>query len=335
VLALVAFAGNSVLCRLALVLTDIDPASFSSIRLASGAVTLWLIVRCRRGCPELGGSWSSASALFVYAAAFSFAYVTLPTGAGELLLFGAVQATMIGAGLWAGERMSTGQWGGFVLALGGLVTLLLPGLSSPPLGGSLLMLAAGLAWGIYSLQGRHRDDPSGATAGNFLRTLPLAELLSLTTWPWAWMDGPGIAYAMLSGALASGVGYAVWYDALRGLTAARAATVQLTVPVLAALGGGAFLGEPITVRQVIAAAAILSGVALVLLGRYSHQVSLEARHTAAHGELIPELKQCHLTPCQPYFHQSSIGSSRSVHAKPLFYSRCTNANVEEAVCDFR
>ncbi|MDP3092919.1 MAG: DMT family transporter [Nitrospira sp.] len=153
-LALAAFAGNSVFCRLALTSTDIDPASFSSIRLVSGAVTLWLIVRCRRGRSELGGSWSSAGALFVYAAAFSFAYVTLPTGAGALLLFGAVQATMIGAGLWAGERMSTGQWGGFVLALVGLVALLLPGLSAPPLGGSVLILAAGLAWGIYSLQGR-------------------------------------------------------------------------------------------------------------------------------------------------------------------------------------
>jgi drug/metabolite transporter (DMT)-like permease len=266
-LALAAFAGNSVFCRLALVHTDIDPASFSSIRLASGAVTLWLTVRCRRGRPEFGGSWSSASALFVYAATFSFAYVTLPTGAGALLLFGAVQATMIGAGLWAGERMSTGQWGGLVLALAGLVALLIPGLSAAPLGGSVLMLAAGLAWGIYSLQGRHRDDPAGATAGNFLRTLPLTGLLSVTAWPWMRLDGAGALYAVLSGALASGVGYAVWYAALRGLTATRSATVQLTVPILAALGGVAFLGEPITVRQLIAAAAILSGVTLVLLGR--------------------------------------------------------------------
>ena len=266
-LALAAFAGNSVFCRLALTSTEIDPASFSSIRLASGAVTLWLIVRCRRGRPELGGSWSSAGALFIYAASFSFAYVTLPTGAGALLLFGAVQATMIGAGLWAGERMSTGQWGGLVLALAGLVALLLPGLSSPPLGGSVLMLAAGLAWGIYSLQGRHRDDPAGATAGNFLRTLPLTGLLSVAAWPWMRLDGAGALYAVLSGALASGVGYAVWYAALRGLTATRSATVQLTVPILAALGGVAFLGEPITVRQLIAAAAILSGVTLVLLGR--------------------------------------------------------------------
>lgn len=269
-LALAAFAGNSVLCRLALTRTDIDPASFSSIRLASGVVTLWLIVRCRRARPELGGSWSSASALFIYAASFSFAYVTLPTGAGALLLFGAVQAMMIGAGLWAGERMSLGQWGGFALALGGLIALLLPGLSSPSLGGSALMVAAGLAWGMYSLQGRHRDDPVAATAGNFLRTLLLTGLMSLAAWPWMRLDGAGALYAILSGGLASGVGYAVWYAALRGLTATYAATVQLTVPVLAALGGVAFLGEPITLRLVIAAAAILGGVALVLFRRTVH-----------------------------------------------------------------
>lgn len=266
-LALVAFAGNSVLCRLALAHTAIDPASFSSIRLASGAVTLWLIVRCRGRSSELSGSWLSAGALFVYAATFSFAYITLPTGAGALLLFGAVQATMIGAGLWAGERMSSGQWGGLIVALGGLVALMLPGLSSPPFGGSVLMLTAGAAWGIYSLQGRRSDDAAGATAGNFLRTLPLTGLLSVAAAPWAQMDELGIAYAVLSGALASGVGYAVWYSALRGLTATRAATVQLTVPVLAALGGMAFLSEPITVRFVMAATAVLGGIALVLLAR--------------------------------------------------------------------
>lgn len=270
-LALTAFAANSVLCRLALTSTDIDPATFSSIRLASGAVTLWLIVRCRRVRPELGGSWSSAGALLIYAASFSFAYVTLPTGAGALLLFGAVQATMIGAGLCAGERMSPGQWGGFILALGGLVALLLPGHSFLSLGGSLLMLAAGLAWGIYSLQGRHRDDPAGATAGNFLRTLPLAGLLSVAGWPWMRWDGPGVFYAVLSGArLRPAWAMRSGMRALRWLTATHAATVQLTVPVLAALGGVVFLGEPVTARQVIAAAAIFGGVALILLRRTAH-----------------------------------------------------------------
>lgn len=267
VFALLAFAGNSLLCRLALARTAIDAASFSTLRLAAGAVALWLIVRFRRGRPELGGTWSSAGALFVYAAAFSLAYVTLPAGAGALLLFGAVQATMIGAGLWAGERMSVGQWAGFAVALGGLVVLLLPGLSSPPLGGSILMLAAGVAWGIYSLQGRRLDDPTGSTAENFLRTLPLAGLLSLTAWPWMRVDGAGALYALLSGALASGGGYAVWYAALRGLTATQAATVQLTVPVLAAVGGVTFLGEPITWRLTLAASAVLGGVASILLSR--------------------------------------------------------------------
>lgn len=152
------------------------------------------------------------------------------------------------------------------MALGGLVTLVLPGLSSPSLGGSVLMLAAGVAWGIYSLQGRRLDDPASATAGNFLRTLPLTGLLSATTWSWMRMDGVGVLYAVLSGALASGVGYAVWYTALRGLTATSAATVQLTVPILAALGGVTFLDEPMTLRLVMAASAILGGVALVLLG---------------------------------------------------------------------
>lgn len=266
-LALVAFAANSVLCRLALLHSAIDPASFSSIRLASGAVALWIIVRCRRGRAGLGGSWSSAGALFVYAASFSFAYVTLQAGVGALLLFGAVQITMIGAGMWAGERMITGQWGGLVIALGGLVTLVLPGLSAPPFGGAALMLTAGLAWGIYSLQGRGLEDPIGATAGNFLRTIPLTGLLSATTLSWTRIDEWGIAYAMLSGALASGAGYAVWYAALRGLTATRAAIVQLTVPVLAAFGGVVILNEPITLRFVLAAATVLGGIAVVLLIR--------------------------------------------------------------------
>lgn len=266
-LALVAFASNSVLCRLALTDTDMDPASFSSIRLLSGAITLWLIVRLRGRNFDAGGSWASAGALFIYAVAFSFAYVTLPAGTGALLLFGAVQATMIGAGWRAGERMSSAQWGGFITALGGLVALLLPGLSSPSLGGSVSMLAAGAAWGIYSLRGRRLGDPSGETAGNFLRTLPLTGLLSLTTGPWMRIDEVGVLYAVLSGALASGVGYAVWYAALRGLTATQAATVQLTVPVLAAFGGVMFLGEMISLRLALAAFAVLGGIALVLLAK--------------------------------------------------------------------
>jgi drug/metabolite transporter (DMT)-like permease len=222
---------------------------------------------------SVSGSWPSAAALFAYAAAFSFAYVSLPTGVGALLLFGAVQATMILAGLRDGERMGGRQITGLVLALGGLGYLMLPGLSAPPLGGSLLMLAAGIAWGVYSLRGRGRGrgtaDPIGATAGNFLRAAPLGIGLSAAALPWLQVDAVGAGYAVLSGALASGAGYAVWYAALRGLAATHAATVQLSVPVIAAAGGALLLDEPVTLRLAFASVAILGGIALVVLGRSS------------------------------------------------------------------
>lgn len=267
-LAMVAFAGNSLLCRLALKHTRIDPASFTSVRILSGALSLWVIVRVRRGGASSGvGSWPSAFALFAYAAAFSFAYVSLPAAAGALLLFGSVQATMFAYGLWTGERLRAPQIAGLVVALGGLVGLVSPGLSAPPLHGSMLMLAAGVAWGIYSLRGKAAGDPTRVTAGNFLRAIPFAAGLSVAMLPYARFDRSGWDYAIASGALASGVGYAIWYTALRGLPATRAATVQLSVPVLAALGGIVFLGEPITLRLMIASAAILGGIALVVSDR--------------------------------------------------------------------
>jgi drug/metabolite transporter (DMT)-like permease len=262
--AMIAFAANSILCRLALGHTGMDAASFTAIRLLSGALALWLIVGLRGGIAAAGGNWPSAFALFTYAAAFSFAYVSLPAGAGALLLFGAVQATMILAGLRAGERLSLKQGVGLTLALGGLVYLMLPGLSAPPLGGALLMLGAGMAWGVYSLRGRGTADPAGATAGNFLRAAPLGIGLGAAALPWAQFDLAGAGYAVLSGALASGAGYAVWYAALRGLSATRAATVQLSVPVIAAAGGALLLGEPLTLRLAFAAAAVLGGIALVV-----------------------------------------------------------------------
>ncbi|OZA23535.1 MAG: EamA family transporter [Hydrogenophilales bacterium 17-61-9] len=268
-IALIAFAANSILCRLAFERTDIDAASFTSIRLLSGALTLWLIVALRRAAHGIGGNWSSAFALFAYAAAFSFAYVSLPTGVGALLLFGAVQATMILAGLRAGERLTGQQGTGLVLALGGLGYLMLPGLSAPPLGGSLLMLAAGIAWGVYSLRGRGASDPLGATAGNFLRAAPLGIGLAAVALPWLQVDAAGAGYAVFSGALASGVGYAIWYAALRGLAATHAATVQLAVPVIAAAGGSLLLDEPVTLRLALASTAILGGIALVVLGQSS------------------------------------------------------------------
>lgn len=268
-IALIAFAANSILCRLAFERSDIDAASFTSIRLLSGALMLWLIVARRSGTCGIGGSWPSAAALFVYAAAFSFAYVSLPTGIGALLLFGAVQATMIFAGLRGGERLNGRQTAGLALASGGLGYLMLPGLSAPPLGGSLLMLAAGIAWGVYSLRGRGTADPIGATAGNFLRAAPLGMGLSAAALPWLQVDAVGAGYAVLSGALASGAGYAVWYAALRGLAATHAATVQLSVPVIAAAGGTLLLDEPVTLRLAFASVAILGGIALVVLGRSS------------------------------------------------------------------
>lgn len=266
-LAMIAFAGNSLLCRLALKETAIDAASFTTIRLVSGALVLWLIVRLRGGGMRPTGSWVSALALFGYAAGFSFAYLSLSAATGALLLFGAVQATMIGVGLWSGERLRPLQVLGLVAALVGLVGLLLPGLSAPPLQGALLMLGAGVAWGVYSLRGKGAGDPTCATAGNFLRTVPLAAGLSVMLIPWATLDGPGAWYAVVSGALASGVGYAVWYTALRGLNATTAATVQLSVPVIAAAGGVVLLGEPLGWRLAIASVAILGGVALVIVNR--------------------------------------------------------------------
>ncbi|MCU0810232.1 MAG: DMT family transporter [Thiobacillaceae bacterium] len=264
-LAMIAFAGNSLLCRLALQQTTIDPASFTAIRIVSGALTLWLIVRLRRSGHSAAGSWPSALALFTYAAAFSYAYVSLPAATGALLLFGAVQATMLGYGLWAGERLRRRQFIGLALAMSGLVGLLLPGLAAPPLSGALLMLGAGVAWGIYSLRGKGTGDATSVTAGNFQRAVPLGVLLALAALPWHSLDVPGFWYAIASGVLASGVGYAIWYTALRGLKATSAATVQLSVPVITAVGGIVFLGETISLRLLITSAAILGGIALVVI----------------------------------------------------------------------
>jgi drug/metabolite transporter (DMT)-like permease len=267
-IAMLAFAGNSLLCRLALKHTAIDPASFTTLRLLSGAIALALIVRLRSDRGAAGrGSWPSALALVAYAACFSFAYVELPAAAGALLLFGAVQATMIGTGLWRGERLGRVQWTGLVIALAGLVGLLMPGLSAPPWRGSLLMVAAGVAWGVYSLRGKGAGDPTRVTAGNFLLALPFALLLSAVSWRQAVPDAAGAIYAVASGALASGIGYAVWYTALRGLDATRASVVQLSVPAITAIGGVLFIGEAVTARLMLASVAILGGVALVIVRR--------------------------------------------------------------------
>ena len=276
VLALVAFAGNSLLCREALAHTHIDAASFTTVRLLSGAVALWSLVWVRGGARTGRGNWLSALALFAYAGGFSFSYLHLTAAAGALLLFGAVQTTMIGYGIWSGERLRWLQMIGLVLACGGLVGLLLPGLSAPPLTGALLMLGAGAAWGIYSLRGKGGGDSLKVTAGNFMRTVPMALVLSLLLAPRSSLDPAGLGYAFLSGALTSGVGYAIWYTALPSLTSTTAATVQLSVPILAAAGGVFFLGESLTLRLLVASLAIIGGIALVVLTGKVGEVSAES-----------------------------------------------------------
>lgn len=267
--ALVAFAGNSLLCRAALRDTGIDAGSFTAVRIVSGALALWLIVVLRSKVTERqgAGNWLSALALFVYAAAFSFAYAELASGTGALLLFGAVQATMIGVGLWRGERFGVAQSAGLVIAGAGLIALLLPGLSAPPLHSAMLMLMSGVAWGIYSLRGKGAGDPTRVTAGNFLRaSLPaLMLVVAVAGLGRASLDTAGVGYAVASGALTSGLGYVIWYLALRNLSATTAATVQLSVPAIAALGGTLFLAETLTARLVLASVAILGGIALVIL----------------------------------------------------------------------
>ncbi|MEO0557082.1 MAG: DMT family transporter [Bacteroidota bacterium] len=264
---MMAFAANSMLARLALRFTDIDAATFTAVRIGAGALVLAGIVALRRG--RLLGSWASAAALFVYAAAFSFAYLALATGTGALILFGAVQITMIGAGLMAGERLNARQLVGMALALGGLVVLVAPGVEAPPLGAALLMAASGAAWGVYSLRGRGADDPVSASAGNFLRAVPfgLALVTVIGLRGGLQLDATGLGYAVLSGAVTSGLGYVAWYAVLPALRASSAATVQLSVPVLAALGGVAFVAEPITLRLALASVATLGGIALVLRAR--------------------------------------------------------------------
>lgn len=263
-LAMLAFAGNSLLCRLALRDTGIDPASFTTVRILSGALTLWLLLVWRRRTTALAGNWLSALALFSYAAAFSYAYLSLTAATGALLLFGAVQATMMGHGLLRGERLRPLQWLGLLLAATGLAVLLLPGLAAPPWQGAAMMMGAGVAWGVYSLRGRGSADASAVTAGNFVRAVPFALLLSAATLGQLSMDRDGMLLAIASGALTSGLGYAIWYLALPSLKATSAATVQLSVPALAALGGVLLLAEPMSLRLWLASAAILGGIAIVI-----------------------------------------------------------------------
>lgn len=267
-LALLAFAANSILCRLALGAGHIDAASFTTLRLLSGAIVLALLVLPRpAGRRSFGGSWPAALALALYAVPFSFAYLQLTAGTGALLLFGAVQGTMLAAGLAAGERPGAVTWIGFAAALAGFLVLVAPGVTAPEPLAALLMTAAGVAWGVYSLLGRGASNPAAATAGNFLRAAPLAVLVSLVAHAGARGDTTGVVLAIVSGGVTSGLGYVLWYAILPRLGAVRAAIAQLAAPAFVALAGVTLLGETATARLVGAAALILGGVGLALRGR--------------------------------------------------------------------
>ncbi len=266
--AMIAFAANSVLCRMALAPAAIDPASFTSLRMVSGAVTLWLLSKAMGGSKAVrGGNWEGAGYLFLYAITFSFAYMSLSAGTGALLLFGSVQIAMIAWALVVGERPRPGRWIGMVVALVGFIYLVLPGVTAPSPAGAALMTTAGIAWAFYSLRRRGHGDPLPETAGNFARAAPMALTVSLLLASRAHASPHGMLLAMMSGALASGLGYVVWYAALRGLTASGAAVSQISVAPIAALGGIIFLGEALNSRIIIASILILGGIALALVSR--------------------------------------------------------------------
>lgn len=268
-LALIAFAANSVLCRLALGEAAIDAASFTIIRLVSGSLVLLFLIKVKSGqsASTKSGSWLASLMLFLYAITFSYAYVTLDTATGALILFGSVQMTMILLSLLSGIRLHGTEWAGVVIAFAGFVYLVLPNISTPSVVGFLLMAAAGVAWGVYTLKGRGSKDPIIDTAYNFVRTIPLVAILALVTIGQAHYSVEGVLYAVLSGGIASGIGYAIWYSALGGLTATQAAVLQLLVPVIAAAGGVIFVSEAITMRLVLSGLFILGGILLVVLGR--------------------------------------------------------------------
>jgi drug/metabolite transporter (DMT)-like permease len=267
--ALVAFAFNSILCRLALRGEEADASGFTAVRLVSGAVTLIVIsyfFSKGKGSVKRG-SWPSAFFLFAYAICFSFAYLGLTAGTGALILFGSVQMTMIAVAIFKGERPSALEWLGLVVAVGGLIYLVFPGLASPPLNSSLLMAAAGAAWGGYTLRGKGSGDPLADTTGNFVRSLPMAAVAAVAFLPNLHLSGRGAVLAVLSGALASGVGYTVWYAALKFHTSTRAAVLQLAVPVITAAAGIVFLAESATMRLWIAGALILGGIGLTMFSK--------------------------------------------------------------------
>jgi len=272
--AMLAFAGNSILCRLALRDGAIDPATFTTVRLLAGAIALLFIftVTRRNTSFRSHGSWLSALMLFLYAVAFSFAYISLSAGAGALILFAFVQATMIAMGLWSGDRPSGTEWLGWTLAFAGVIWLVLPGVEAPPPGGALLMALSGIAWGVYSIRGRKESDALGSTTANFLMSVVFVIALAAVTFTNADISMRGVLLAVISGALTSGVGYVVWYAALEYLSAMQAAMVQLSVPAIAATGGVALLAEPVSMRLLVSSALVLGGISIAVI-RKSKNIS--------------------------------------------------------------
>lgn len=265
--AMLAFAGNSIICRLALRDGAIDPATFTSIRLLAGAIALLLIftVARRNTTFRSHGSWFSACTLFLYAVTFSFAYISLNAGTGALILFAFVQATMIAMGLWSGDRPSGMEWLGWLLAFAGVIWLVLPGVEAPPASGALLMALSGIAWGIYSIRGRKESDALGSTTTNFLMSVVFVIALVAMTFADADISTRGVLLAVTSGALTSGIGYVIWYAALDYLSAMQAAMVQLTVPAIAAAGGVLLLAEPVSMRLVVSSVLILGGISIAVV----------------------------------------------------------------------
>jgi drug/metabolite transporter (DMT)-like permease len=266
---MVAFAGNSLLCRLALRDASIDPASFTSIRLLSGALTLLFIVMLtrRRHALRQNGGWMSSVVLVFYAITFSYAYVSLSAGAGALILFGCVQGTMIAVGLWRGDRPGGLEWLGWLLAFGGMTWLVLPGSEAPPAGGALLMAAAGVGWGLYSLRGQSESDPVASNATNFLLSIVFIAVLTGLTWSTAELTTRGIVIAIVAGSITTGIGYVIWYAALDYLTAMQAALVQLSVPAIATAGGVLMLSEPLSLRMIASSTLVLGGICIALVTR--------------------------------------------------------------------
>lgn len=269
-LALIAFAANSILCRLALGSEAIDASSFTVIRLLSGTIVLLIIICSTRKTTRVStkGSWAASFMLFIYAVTFSYAYISLDTGTGALILFGAVQITMILLSLITGTRLHFSEWTGVTIAFSGFVYLVLPGVTAPSTAGFLLMTVAGIAWGIYTLKGRSSKSPLMDTAYNFFRTTPFVILLAVITINNTNYSSEGILFALLSGGITSGIGYTIWYIALGGLSSTQAAVLQLSVPVIAALGGVVFVSEAITFRLIISATMVLGGILLVIIGKY-------------------------------------------------------------------